>query len=309
MIRAEKILETINEEIEKISFNPNQEKIREKLNVNFTGMLKMAKLLDLPMKIAEKLKDYSPVFEDLLETYKKIEANSMEEKLSKRMISGIVYKILLNMRKKREYKKRIEDVIRKIKDDVKSRIYCSSGRYLITESGLQENYSFYLSNVILHSEKPKFFLANSEGILIGRVPKKPIGMPEKFYEALINDLFNLALNRPVGEMESMKEKLEKKKLEVEDLKIEVRGVDTSQLSTDSQKKVFADRVMGRKMEERERIYVVKLKEGFSSLEELRKEEIKNVDLGYYVKKFQEVWRIYEEIKSIFQNSLEDFFFR
>jgi hypothetical protein len=308
-LKAEEILKKINEEIKKFYFKLGQEKIKENLNVKFSGRLEKAKVLDLPMKIAKELRNYDPAFEEILESYEKINANVIEKNLLKMLISGNVHRILLNMRKKKEYKDKIESLIEEIKNREKGRIYASSGRYLVVDD-TEDPYSYNLQNAILHQKKPKFFLGNCEGILIGTVPKKPIEMPENFYRAFIEDLFHLPFNQPANQMEEMKEKLKKRNLRLDDIKIEVRGVNASQLSTDSRKKNFAERAIKRKMEERERIYVVKLKEGFSTLEETRKKPIllSELDLNYYEKKFSELWEVYKEIKSM-QNSLESFFSR
>jgi hypothetical protein len=308
-LKVEEILKRINEEIKKFSFKFGQEKIKENLNVKFSGRLEKAKVLDLPIKITKKLRNYEPAFEEILKSYEKIDANIIEKNLLKMLMSGNVHRILLSMRKKKEYKDKIESLIEEIKNEVKGRIYASSGRYLVVDD-TEDPYSYNLKNAIFHPKKPKFFLANCEGILIGTTLKKTIGMPENFYKAFIEDLFNLSLNQPVNQMQEMKEKLNKRNLRLDDIKIEVRGVDTSQLSTDSRKKNFAERAIKRKMEERERIYVVKLKEGFSTLEEVRKKPVmlSEVDLNYYEKKFSELWEVYKEIKSM-QNSLESFFSR
>jgi hypothetical protein len=213
------------------------------------------------------------------------------------------------MRKIKEFKNKVEPEIKKIKDEVgeKSRIYCSSGKYLIVNDS--SGYSSPLTNVVLHSKSPKIFLANCGGILIGTIPKKSVGMPEKFYESFIQDLFNIGLNKPAEEMQKMRKKLDGE-LSLDELKIEVRGVDVSQLSRDSQKKIFVDKTIKREMEPWERIYVIKLNEGFLTLEEMRKnpERICEVDLDFYRKEFSKLWKIYEKIKSSSsQNSLSNFF--
>jgi hypothetical protein len=300
-LRPEEILERINEEIKKFSFNLDQEKIKDSLNVEFTCKLEKAKLLDLPMKIVEKLKNQEPAFEEILENYKKIE----RDVISKLLLSGIVHRILLSLRKKKEYKSKIESLIKEIKSEVKGRIYSSSGRYLIVDN-TEDPCSYNLKNVIFHSKKPKFFLANCEDILIGTIPKKPDGMPEKFFKSFVDDLFDLGLSKPAHQMQNMKEKLEKGKLYIDDLKIEVRGVDASQLSTASQKRNFSEKVGKSKLKKNEVIYVVKLKKGYLSLEEVRKKPVDDADLKYYEKEFSKLWEVYREIKSI-QNSLENFF--
>jgi hypothetical protein len=305
----EKILERINEEIKKFSFDLNQEKIKEKLTIKFTSRLEEAKLLDLPMKIVKKLKSFEPIFEEILKNYEEISSRTKEENFSRMLLSGVVYRILLSMRKKKEYKSKIESLVNEIKNEVKGRIYASSGRYLIVDN-IDDQYSYNLTNVILYSKKPKIFLVNCEDFLIGTIPKKPVGMPDKFYKVFIEDLFNLALNQPANQMQNMREKLDKGELHIDDLKIEVRGVNTSQLLSDSQKKNFAYQAVKRDVGERERIYVVKLKKSFLTLEDVRKnpDALKDVDLEYYEKKFSELWKVYNEIKST-QNSLENFFLR
>jgi hypothetical protein len=222
------------------------------------------------------------------------------------MISGILYKILMSMGKTREYKNKIESVNEKIKNEVRknSRIYCSSGKYLVVDDF--QDHSFSLTDVILHSE-PRIFLANCEGILIGTIPRNPVGTPVKFYEAFIQDLFNIALGKPAEEMKKMRKKLEEGNLSMDDLKIEVRGVDTTQLTKDTKKKNFADRTLGRKTELWERIYVVKTKEGFSTLEEMRRnpERIEEADLDFYRREFYELWGIFKTLNP--ENSLDRFF--
>jgi hypothetical protein len=302
--KIEEILETIDKELVKISFSFGKG-IKGKLEVKVDARLEKAKLLDLALMASEKLKNYNLVFEDLLRTYQEIASNSIEEKVCKRMISGILYKILMSMGKTREYKNKIESVNEKIKNEVgkKSRIYCSSGKYLVVDDF--QDHSFSLTDVILHS-KPRIFLANCEGILIGTIPRNRVGTPLKFYEAFIQDLFNIALGKPAEEMKKMRKRLEEGNLSIDDLKIEVRGVDTTQLTKDTKKKNFADRTLGRKTEPWERIYVVKTKDGFSTLEEIKKnpERIEEVDLGFYKKKFSELFTVLKKIKSL--NSLNSF---
>ena len=307
-IRFEEILKRIGEKVKEFSFDTAQEKIRENLNVKFKGRVEKVRLLDLPIKAAEKLKNYEPVFEEILKTYEKIGTDSIEGKISRRVMSCIVYRILLNRGKKKGYESKIESVIEEIKKGVKGRIYASSRRYLIAD-GIEDTYSYNLISAILNPKKPKILLANCEGVLIGSIPKRQAGMPEKFYKAFIEDLFDFVLNKPANQMRNMKEKLDRRNLSIDDLKIEVRGVNTSQLLIDSQKN-FSNQEMKKDIKERERIYVVKLKKGFLTLEDARKDPnvVNDVDLEYYEKKFSEVWKLYEEMKFL-QNSLESFFSR
>jgi hypothetical protein len=304
--RIDKILEIIDKELEKISFSLNREEVKGKLEAKVDARLEKAKLLDLPLMVSERLKDYL-IFENLLKTYQEIGLDSTEEKLCKRIISGILYKILTSMRKKEEYKKEIESKIEEIKNEVgkNSKVYCSSGKYLVVNDF--QDYSSSLTNVILCQE-PKVFLANCEGILIGTIPRKPVGMPERFYEAFIQDLFNIALGKPTEEMKKIGERLERGNFSPDDLKIQLSGVDTTQLTRDSKKKIFVDKTVKRKTEPWERIYVVRLKgEKYLALEEMRRnrEKIKEVDLDFYRKEFSKLQEVYKKISS--RNSLNAFF--
>jgi hypothetical protein len=315
--RINEILEKINEELKKISFSLDSEEVKEKLEIRVNTRIEKAKLLNLPLIVSEKLKNldceklknFKIVFEDFLKDYQEIDSNSIDRNISQRIVSGILYKLLLSMRKKKEYKDIIESAIEEIKDEVKnSKVYCSSGKYLVVDDfqdSLLNSYSSSLTNVILYSE-PKVFLANYGGILIGTIPRNHVETPVKFYEALIQDLFNISLGESAEEMKKIGERLEKGEISVDDLKIQVSGVDTTQLTRDSPRKKFVDETVKRETKPEERIYKVKVKSRYLSLEEIKRnpKKIEEVDLEFYKKKFSELYTVLKKIKSL--NSLNSF---
>ena len=315
--RINEILEKINEELKKISFSLDSEEVKEKLEIRVNTRIEKAKLLNLPLIVSEKLKNldceklknFKIVFEDFLKDYQEIDSNSIDRNISQRIVSGILYKLLLSMRKKKEYKDIIESAIEEIKDEVKnSKVYCYSGKYLVVDDfqdSLLNSYSSSLTNVILYSE-PKVFLANYGGILIGTIPRNPVGTPVKFYEALIQDLFNISLGESAEEMKKIGERLEKGEISVDDLKIQVSGVDTTQLTRDSPRKKIVDKIVKRETKPEERIYKVKVNSGYLSLEEIKRnpKKIEEVDLEFYKKKFSELYTVLKKIKS--SNSLNSF---